>query len=114
METLKGDWKKHVHVDYLNGEDFGDKVISLTVKKAVKKNVFNPNKGKEDNVVVLYFEEIDKGIVLGNVTTPRAITKLLGSSKIEDWIGKKIPFWGEPHKRFGQVIRVKINASDYV
>lgn len=111
MENLSGTWKKHVDYRFLSGEDFNDKVIKLTVKKATKEDAFNAKTGKNESVVVLHFEETDKGIIL-NLTNSRAITRLMGSDKFEDWTGKVIPFWGQPDKRHGRVVRIKENFNN--
>ncbi len=109
--SLTGTWKKHVDFKYLSGEEFGEKVTELTVKSVVKEEAFDPNSKRNKVVTVLHFTETDKGIIL-NLTNSRAITKLLGTDLLEQWIGKKIPFWGQPDKRFGRVVRVKKDYSN--
>jgi hypothetical protein len=109
-KTLTGSWKKHLDFRFLAGEDFGDKVVTMTIKNIIKEEAFNTKKNKTETVNVLYFEETTKGIIL-NVTNARSITQLLKTDLYEQWIGKKIPFWGEPHKVHGRVVRVKQDYS---
>ena len=111
MKTLEGSWKKHVDFRFLSGEDFGDEVLELTVKNVTEEEAFNSKTSKNEKVPVLHFTGTDKGIIL-NLTNSRAITRLLGTDKFEEWAGKTIPFWGEPHKRHGRVVRVKQNYSN--
>lgn len=111
MKELTGSWKKHVDFRFLAGEDFAEKTIELTVKRAVKEEAFNSKTGKNESVTVLYFNETDKGIIL-NLTNSRAIDRLMKSDKFEDWIGKKIPFFGKPDKRHGYVVRVRQDFSN--
>ena len=110
MKQLTGSWQKHVDFNYLSGEEFDEQVIELTVKEVVKEEAFDPNSKTKQSVVVLKFNETDKGIIL-NLTNSRTITKLLKTKNVEEWVGKKIPFWGKPDKRFGRVIRVKEDFS---
>lgn len=109
MTSLKGTWTKHVDFRYLSGEDF-DQVTTLTIKDVVKEEAYTPNLKTLKEVIVLKFEETDKGIIL-NLTNSRTITRIVGSKKFEDWQGKKIPFWGQPDSRFGKVIRIKENYT---
>ena len=109
MTTLTGAWTKHVDYKYLAGEDF-DQVTNLTIKDVVKEEAFDPNSKRNQTVVVLKFEETDKGIIL-NLTNSRSIARLLGTKKFEEWQGKKVPFWGQPDSRFGKVVRVKMDYS---
>ena len=106
MEELTGSWKKHVDFNYLCGEDFGDKVVEMTIKNAVKESAFDPNSKKQKDVTVLHFNETDKGVIL-NLTNSRTINRLLKTDLFEEWIGKKIKLYGKPDRRFGQVIRIK-------
>ena len=110
MTELTGSWKKHVDYKYLSGEDFNDQTVELTIKKVVKEEAYNPKTRKNEPVVVLYFEGTDKGIIL-NLTNSRAIDNIMSTDIVENWIGKKVPFWGQPDKRHGRVVRVKKDFS---
>ena len=112
MEKLEGSWKKHVNFKYLAGEDFGDTPFNLKVKGFTKEMVYNPKERKETEELVIYFEGMSKGIVLGNKINPKAITEYLNTENIAEWIGKTIPFYGKIDKRHGRVIRVKKDYSN--
>lgn len=103
---LTGAWTKHVDFRFIAGEDL-EKDTTLTIKSVVKEEVFNPNSNSTDMVMILYFEETKKGIIVGSKKVGNALTRVLGTKEVQDWPGKKVTFWGEPHKRFGKVVRVK-------
>ena len=107
---LTGSWKKHVDFNYLAGEDLMDDVLTLTIKEVVKESAFNTRAKKNKDVAVLRFNEVSKGIIL-NLTNSRTITRILKTDKVDDWVGKKINFYGQPDKVHGRVVRVKEDYS---
>ena len=106
-EQLKGSWLKHVDFRFIAGEDL-EKDTTLTIQSVVKEDVFNPNSNTTDNVMILYFVETKKGVIVGSKKVGSSIEKVMGTKNVEDWVGKKVTFFGEPHKRFGKVVRVRI------
>lgn len=106
-ETLDGTWQKYIDHRFLAGEDFENKVVKLTVKSVTQTEAFDPNSKKNKVVTVVYFEETDKGIIL-NLTNSRAISSLTGTNVLKEWVGKVIPFYGKPDKRYNRVVRVKL------
>jgi len=107
-KEITGSWKKHLDYRFLSGEDFGDEVLNLKIKSVTKEEAFNTRSKANEQVVVLHFEGTDKGIIL-NLTNSRAITRELGTDKVDQWVGKTVSFYGLPDKRFNRVIRVKQN-----
>ena len=110
-EKLTGSWKKHIDYRFLAGEDFGDKVVEMTISHVTKEESFNPGSKSKEKVNVLHFVGTTKGIII-NAARAREITKVLGTDKYNEWEGKKVKFWGKPDNRFGQVVRVKQDYSN--
>ncbi len=74
------------------GEYFPSKFLKADDVKAdtaVTISELKEEKVGEDTKPVIYFEEVDKGLVL-NKTNSLKIAKLVGSDKPIDWPGKKI------------------------
>jgi hypothetical protein len=55
--------------------------------------------GKPDMKYALYFEELDKPMVL-NSTNGQLIAKIVGSDETDDWAGKQIVLYHEPNISF--------------
>ena len=107
-EELTGHWKKHSDARFLNGEDL-TKELTFTIKKVTKEELYNGN-GKV-LLPVVWFEEIELGLVLSNQGNQRTITRVVGSGKFELWKGKKITVYGLDGKWFGNeqcAVRVKL------
>ncbi len=93
---------KSFNSQYIGGWSFqdGDKV--MTIKDVQVRQVRNEkNQSGEDKMCIL-FEETDKPMVL-NSTNNDTITKVLGSSLFDDWIGKQILIGTEKVRAFGDV-----------
>lgn len=74
------------------GEYFPSKFLKaddVKVDTTVTISELKEEKVGEDTKPVIYFEEVDKGLVL-NKTNSLKIAKILGSDKPIDWPGKKI------------------------
>ena len=110
MSTLKGNWRKYINTKYLAGEDF-DRVITLTIKDVVREDVFDPNSSSTDTLLILKFEETEKGVIV-NKERGREIERITGTKEVSEWVGAKIPFYGKPHRRFGKVVAIKKDYSN--
>lgn len=111
MTQKKQHWRAIAGKEFLIGEEFAGKDVTLTIKSVQREQVQN-QQGKE-NKIVARFEESDRAIIL-NVTNCKAITKVLGSGYIQDWVGHKITFTSVKGTFFGEeqeVIRVKQDYS---
>lgn len=84
------DLKKTMNTDYIGSWDFikNEKKV-LTVKEVVQKMVFNPNKNRDENSVILYFSNHPCGMFL-NTTNKKMLIKLFGTSETEKYVGKNI------------------------
>jgi hypothetical protein len=61
----------------------------VTIKEITVENVAPDNQAPEQKGI-MYFEEFDKGLVLGKTNLVRAQSAFGGSEEMDDWIGKKI------------------------
>ena len=100
-ERITGDYRKYLDKNYLGAWDVPDDGdLILTIDHAERNEVQN-ERGKETKTV-LYFKEDYKPMILNKVN-PEAISKALGSTKIEDWEGKQIAINTEKVNAFGGV-----------
>lgn len=100
-ERLTGDYRKYLDKNYLGSWDIPeDGDLILTIDHAERNEVQN-ERGKETKTV-LYFVEDYKPMILNKVN-PENISKALGSTKIEDWEGKRIAINTEKVNAFGGV-----------
>jgi hypothetical protein len=103
-------WRTMMSSDKLHAADLLDKEHVVTIERVTrgeypdledaKKKIYKPD---------VYFVGKSKPLGL-NSTNARQISKLLGSSKTEDWIGKSIIIYPTTTRAFGEeheCIRVK-------
>lgn len=93
---------KSFNSSYIGGWTFedGDKV--LTIKDVQPMMVRNEKNQSGEEKMCIIFEETDKPMVL-NSTNNDTITKVLGSSLFDNWIGKQILIGTEKVKAFGDI-----------
>ena len=103
----KKHWRAYAGKEFLVAEEFGGKDITLTISEVVQEELQNAQ-GKEKKLV-LKFAETDRKIAC-NVTNAKAISEVVGSGFIQDWIGQKITFYAVKISAFGkqqEAIRVR-------
>jgi hypothetical protein len=91
---------------YLKAVDVAHEPI-VTINRVIKEKLKN-NEGVEEFKPILYFGELEKGIVL-NKTNANIIKELYGEV-IEEWVGKRIQLCSRMVEAFGEsqaAIRVK-------
>ena len=93
---------KSFNSSYIGGWTFedGDKV--LTIKDVQPMMVRNEKNQSGEEKMCILFEETDKPMVL-NSTNNDTITKVLGSSLFDNWIGKQILIGTEKVRAFGDI-----------
>lgn len=98
-ERLTGDYRKFMDKNYLGAWDVpeGEDLI-LTIDHAAKDEVKN-ERGSE-NKLTIHFVEDYKPMIL-NATNSKAISEAYGSSKVEDWAGKRIAIYTTKVTAFG-------------
>lgn len=99
MAELKGDYRKFMDKNYLGAWDVpeGEDLV-LTVDHAARDDVKN-ERGSEKKLT-LHFVEDYKPMIL-NATNSKAISTAYGSTKVEDWAGKRIAIHTEKVTAFG-------------
>lgn len=101
---------------YLGAYSIEDgKDLILTIKSAAKEEVKNED-GKADKCLVLYFKEVEKGMVV-NATNAKRIEGLYKTGIVTEWVGKRIGLYVENVKAWGKVVpalrvREKAPSSD--
>ena len=99
MAELKGDYRKFMDKNYLGSWDVPDgEDLVLTVDHAARDDVKN-ERGSEKKLT-LHFVEDYKPMIL-NATNSKNISQAYGSTKVEDWAGKRIAIYTEKVTAFG-------------
>lgn len=103
------DYRKLLDKDYLGAWDIPENSdLILTIKSVGKEEVMNASRKKED-VMVLHFTDAKKPMIC-NVTNAKSISKVAGSTYIEDWVGVRIALYSAEVSAFGDTcdaIRVR-------
>ena len=94
--------------NYLKAGDL-DEDFTLTMK-GIKMEGMKDSEGNEEDKPVLYFREVDKGLVL-NATNKKRILAMHPAEDTDEWIGKQVTLTKEWVEAFGKsdwAIRVKV------
>jgi len=108
---LKGDYRKFMDKNYLGSWDVPDDGdLILTIDHAARDEVKN-ERGSERKLTIHFVEDY-KPMIL-NATNSKAISAAHGSSKVEDWVGKKIAIYTTKVTAFGgttDALRIRTTA----
>ena len=100
-ERLTGDFRKFMDKSFLGSWDVPDgKDLVLTIDHVARDEVQN-QQGKETKMT-LHFKEREYKPMICNTTNAKAISKAYGSTRVEDWEGKKIGIFKATISAFGQ------------
>ena len=115
MAELRGDYRKFMDKNYLGAWDVPDgEDLVLTVDHAARDDVKN-ERGSEKKLT-LHFVEDYKPMIL-NATNSNAISEAHGSTKVEDWAGKKVAIYTTKVTAFGgttDALRIRTTAPKVV
>ena len=99
MAELKGDYRQFMDKNYLGSWDVPDgEDLILTIDHAARDEVKN-ERGSERKLTI-HFVEGKKPMIL-NATNSKAISEAYGSTKVEDWAGKRIAIYTTKVTAFG-------------
>jgi len=99
---MKTHWKEYFDYTYLGAyslEDGIDKTLTIVNHKKEK---VTGESGKSEELLVFYFEEEEKGMIM-NRTNCRTIENLYKSPYPKDWHGKRITIFVDQVRAFGKV-----------
>lgn len=98
-ERISGDYRRFMDKNYLGAWDVpdGDDLI-LTIDHAAQDDVKN-ERGSERKLTIHFVEDY-KPMIL-NATNSKAISAAYGSTKVEDWAGKRIAIYTAKVTAFG-------------
>jgi hypothetical protein len=94
--------------NYLKASDIESENLVLTIAGIAMESVGQEKEQKP----VLYFQEIEKGVVL-NKTNANTISQVLGTPETDNWIGQKIALYAAEVEFQGKTvesIRVRLRA----
>ena len=97
---LTGDFRKFMDKNYLGSwdvPDTGDLVLTID---HVEQNDVKNERGSERKLTIHFAERGYKPMIL-NTTNAKRISKVAGSSKVEDWDGLRISIYTERVTAFG-------------
>lgn len=99
MAELTGDYRKFMDKNYLGSWDVPDgEDLVLTIDRAARDDVKN-ERGSERKLT-LHFVEDYKPMIL-NATNSKALSEAVGSTKVEDWSGKRVAIYTTKVTAFG-------------
>ena len=96
-------WKKLENPDYIGSYAFqpGEKK-TVTIKDVAREIVTGPD-GKREECTIIHFREDEKPLIL-NRTNGKAISKVLETGYIEQWLGGRIILAVEKVRAFGDMV----------
>lgn len=89
---------------FLSGDEINGSIVPVTIKEVKREKVKEGTKD-EDEVLVVYFEGKERGVVLKK-TRANELTKITGSDDSDDWTGKKVAMYTQKKKAFGDLVNV--------
>ena len=99
-KRLKGDFRKFMDKTYLGSWDVPDDEDLILTIDHVEQNDVKNERGSERKLVIHFAESGYKPMIL-NTTNAKAIGKVCGSNKVENWEGLRVAIHTEKVTAFG-------------
>jgi len=101
---------------FLSGDEVGTKTSDLIIKEVRKEKARNPKTMKEENVLVVYFDGKDRGVLLGKERAME-LKSITGSDDTDKWKGKTVRIHTKTKRIKGETknilhFRVADNSED--
>ena len=97
-------WKKSFNPNYYGTYALPDgQDVILTIKKVDEETVTGSD-GKSEKCLVCHWKEEGVKPLILNATNCKAISKLLKSPYVDDWVGHRIQIGSEMVKAFGETV----------
>ena len=110
-EKLSGDFRKFMDKSFLGAWDLNENGDTVLTIDYVSRDDVQNEKGKEKKMAV-HFRDRGYKPMICNTTNAKAISKAYGSTKVDDWEGKKIALYKATISAFGQTTEC-IRVRDY-
>ena len=110
-EKLTGDFRKFMDKNFLGAWDLNEDGDTVLTVDHVERNDVQNERGSEKKMTV-HFMERDYKPMICNTTNAKAISRAVGSTKVEDWEKKKIALYKATITAFGQTTEC-IRVRDY-
>ena len=99
-EKLTGDFRKYMDKPFLGAWDVPDSGDLILTIDYVSIDEVQNDRGREKKFT-LHFKERDYKPMICNTTNAKAISKAYGSTKVENWLNKKISIYKATISAFG-------------
>lgn len=112
---------KRIHVEdlypilWVTPDDLKGRQVDVVIKAVTQEPIYNNRTKKDDQRFVVAFPKTEKRFIL-NKTQSYAITELVGSGFIDDWVGHRIgmaPGIAPNNKATIDIVRPKPTAADH-
>lgn len=97
----KTHWKKLTNPNYIGDYSIPEGQDLVAKIDYVAQETINDPTGKKKDAVVAHFSDGTKPMVL-NKTNLKTMSRIFGTSYIEDWHGRSIQIWFDPNVKFGR------------
>lgn len=104
-QKLQTHWRKVMNTKFLNGDEIPLENFIVTIAKYTEESFYSPRHKKNEEHVLLWFNEIDKPMILTN-RKAKQIARVLGSPFMSDWINKSVILTPINEKHFGEIFKV--------
>jgi len=103
-ETTKTHWREFHPTDYLGAYAFGEGEEKILTIDSAQHGRVEGERGKVEDCLVVHWR--DKGVkpMIVNVTNAKAISKVSGSSYIEEWTGTAVALYTTEVSAFGETV----------
>jgi hypothetical protein len=105
MENNKTHWRKFLNTAFLSGDEIPTEGVVVTITGFEATEVYSQASKSKQEEGTLTFKEIDKPMILTN-RKAKQISAVIGSSFMEEWIGKTVKLYPVQEKHFGAIMPV--------
>lgn len=90
---------------FLKGDEIANSEIPVVIREVKKEKVHSRATNKEEIVLVVYFKNKDRGVVLKKERS-LDLVNVTGSDDTDGWIGQTVTLYTEKKNAFGKIRNV--------
>ena len=98
-------WRTIMNTKFLSGDELPEDGKVVTIKDFSNEKFFSPRTKKEEDNVILLFNELSKPMILTN-RKAKQISKALGTPFMGEWANKQVHIYPVIEKHFGEMFKV--------